>query len=169
MRIWGLTDPNHLCRKHLLGEHNEFHVLYKGGWKNHPEYKRFEEVPDGQSWLAFRHELLRIEMNRRWHDNHSKDNHATPIERCDIDSLCRDAQEFLALYESGKFSHHPHEFTEAMLSINFPEKKLEHDTPWHRDLVPFEWYIEHRDDWSWQLVNDYHGYEPAEGKYHGSK
>ena len=47
MRIWDLP-VNHLCRKHLLGEHRELHAIWvvltknKKGYRNHPETKRWE-------------------------------------------------------------------------------------------------------------------------------
>lgn len=47
MRVWDVVSPVHMCRQHLLAQHNEIHVLFKtvtgqsNGWRNHPEAKRW--------------------------------------------------------------------------------------------------------------------------------
>ena len=80
MRIWDLP-VNVLCRKHLLGEHNELHIIWnvftqnKKGWRNHPEVKRWEKhLPT----LYLRHSQQVAEMKNRGY------NHQSPL---DIKSL----------------------------------------------------------------------------------
>jgi len=58
VRIWDVPCRD-LCRQHLLGEHNELHVVFRAiaegrkGWANHPETRRWRgRLPA----LALRHE-----------------------------------------------------------------------------------------------------------------
>ena len=74
MRIWDL-EPTILCRKHLLGEHNELHIIWncitqnKKGWSNHPETKRWVGKLKA---LYLRHDKLVEEMKTRGF-NHKSD------------------------------------------------------------------------------------------------
>ena len=73
VRIWDLPLEN-LCRQHLLGEHRELHALWtilterKGGYKNHPETKRWVGKLGA---LAKRHDDLVIEMEKRGYRHNS--------------------------------------------------------------------------------------------------
>ncbi len=73
MRIWDI-EPEHLCRKHLLGEHRELHALYsiikneKKGYANHPETKRWVGKLGA---LYKRHAFLVKEMERRGYKHNS--------------------------------------------------------------------------------------------------
>lgn len=67
MRIWDIPTTS-LCDKHLLAEHNELHTIWshwtrhQGGWRNHPEVKRWE----GHLLALFlRHNFQVLEMIRR--------------------------------------------------------------------------------------------------------
>lgn len=75
MRIWDI-HPEHLCRKHLLGEHRELHGLWniltkhreKGGYSRHPETLRWVGK---QKALYLRHEALVQEFVRRGYQHHT--------------------------------------------------------------------------------------------------
>lgn len=76
MRIWDIP-PEKLCRKHLLGEHNELHAMWniltqdKTGYSNHPETKRWK----GKLKALFRvHEEIVQEMIARGY------NHKSPLD-----------------------------------------------------------------------------------------
>jgi len=77
MRIWDIS-PDKLCRKHLLGEHNELHAMWniltqgKKGYANHPETKRWK----GKLKALFRvHEEIVLEMLARGY------NHKSPLDK----------------------------------------------------------------------------------------
>lgn len=69
MRIWDV-HPKCLCRKHLLAEHRELHVMWnifvkyngkKGGYSHYPETKRWI----GKTRALYeRHEALVRELER---------------------------------------------------------------------------------------------------------
>lgn len=67
MRIWDI-DPELLCDRHLLGEHDEAHALWSiivnglKGWSNHPETKRWRGKLRA---LYLRHEKTSTEMEKR--------------------------------------------------------------------------------------------------------
>lgn len=67
MRIWDIPVEK-LCRKHLLGEHNELHAIFSiivnnhRGFANHPEVKRWRNNLRG---LSDRHRQQVVEMERR--------------------------------------------------------------------------------------------------------
>ncbi len=75
MRIWDI-HPQHLCRKHLLGEHRELHGLWNiltkhggtGGYAHHPETLRWIGK---EKTLYNRHEALVREMTKRGYNHHS--------------------------------------------------------------------------------------------------
>jgi hypothetical protein len=77
MRFWNLPVAE-LDDQHLLGEHLELHILWnsltgrRGGWRNHPETRRFEGRL-GALYLC--HEAQVAEMARRgWRG------HRTPLQ-----------------------------------------------------------------------------------------
>lgn len=85
MRIWDLP-PRLLCRKHLLGEHNELHIMWKciteqrSGWANHPETQRWR----GRLAAMYRrHDALVREMHRRGF------NHKSPLDKRRATGVCR--------------------------------------------------------------------------------
>jgi hypothetical protein len=75
MRVWDI-HPQHLCRKHLLGEHRELHGLWNiltkhggiGGYSQHPETKRWVGKLRA---LYNRHEALVAEFAVRGYKHHS--------------------------------------------------------------------------------------------------
>ncbi len=73
MRIWDIS-PGYLSRTSLLGEHRELHGLIsihinqKKGYSRHPETMRWANTLGA---LAFRHELLVLEMKLRGYQHHS--------------------------------------------------------------------------------------------------
>ena len=77
MRIWDLP-PALLCRKHLLGEHQELHDLWnilvklsrgeKPGYRSHPETLRW--IGHGIA-LSARHDRLQKEILRRGYTHQS--------------------------------------------------------------------------------------------------
>jgi len=69
--MW-MIDPTVMCRKHLLGEHVESHMLV-GSMKKGRSFQGF--VDKGliePAWLINRHEQLAEEMGRRGY-NHKSD------------------------------------------------------------------------------------------------
>lgn len=77
MRIWDIP-PDILCRKHLLGEHNELHAMWniltqgKAGYVHHPETKRWK----GKLKALYRvHEAIVQEMVARGY------NHMSPLDK----------------------------------------------------------------------------------------
>lgn len=143
MRVWGLADPRLLKDKHLLGEHNEIHVLLKGKWPNHPESlsKRF----DGDiEWLVFRHEMIRIALSERYGDHHYKMSHLSPAHD-NVDQVMQVPvlaisntrfQDLLDIYEEVGF----HNFAGVMHYIEFPSTGLDEDTPWDREGITIKEY-----------------------------
>jgi len=75
MRVWDIPVEQ-LCRKHLLGQHNEIHIMYKTiqtgrkAWANHPETKRWRGKEHA---LKATHDATAAEMLRRGY------NHKTPL------------------------------------------------------------------------------------------
>lgn len=76
MRIWDFPVTA-LCQKHLLGQHNEIHIIYnvyfkdRKGWRNHPEVKRWANCIEQ---LVEAHDDTACEMIRRGY------NHRTPLD-----------------------------------------------------------------------------------------
>lgn len=153
MRIWD-CDPRLLSNRHLLGEHREIHSLMSGGWAAHPESKRFE---GRRGLLALRHDALAAAM--RWRFG-SPDRTSAPI------SMLLEEENVLRLWLMGTI-----EWGELMTVLSYPATWLEHGTPWERDAVPYEWYLAHRFDWSWDLVHEFHGADgpPAGRAFYGSR
>jgi hypothetical protein len=84
MRIWDIS-PDKLCRKHLLGEHNELHAMWniltrgKAGYANHPETKRWK----GKLKALFTvHEEIVREMIDRGYRHQSPLNKTLATGRC---------------------------------------------------------------------------------------
>jgi hypothetical protein len=71
--MW-LTDPQKMCRKHLLGEHVELHMLAGCLNKNKNIRGFIESGFVDPTLLRQRHDRLVIEMIRRGY------NHCSPIE-----------------------------------------------------------------------------------------
>ena len=67
MRVWDI-DPELLCDRHLLGEHNEIHTIWSiitndlKGFSNHPETMRWRGKLKA---LYLRHAATAREMERR--------------------------------------------------------------------------------------------------------
>ena len=67
MRVWDLP-VNVLCDKHLLGQHNEIHIMWnaitqnKKGWINHPETIRWK---DNLVSLCLKHAETKLEMIKK--------------------------------------------------------------------------------------------------------
>lgn len=73
MRIW-MVDPIFMCRKHLLGEHNELHKFLPSFRKGHKVHGRFHPVVQIQfQGYKERHDALADEMIRRGY------NHKSPL------------------------------------------------------------------------------------------
>jgi hypothetical protein len=73
MRIWDI-DPKHLCRNHLLGEHNELHAIWniitydRKGYSHHPETGRWK----GRLRALYDvHQKIVQEMESRGYRHHS--------------------------------------------------------------------------------------------------
>jgi hypothetical protein len=73
MRIWDI-DPKHLCRNHLLGEHNELHAIWniitqgRKGYSHHPETERWK----GKLRALYDiHQKIVLEMESRGYRHHS--------------------------------------------------------------------------------------------------
>lgn len=81
MRMWGI-DPKYLCRKHLLGEHNEIHKHKHNFEKKHSISGRISPIvliePKN---MQKRHDELAKEMRMRNY------NHKSPYEMPDISYL----------------------------------------------------------------------------------
>lgn len=79
MRIWDIS-PKHLCRKHLLAEHQELHGLWniltkhqsQGGYSRHPETLRWQGKLKA---LYLRHDALVTEFKKRDYS------HKTPLNK----------------------------------------------------------------------------------------
>lgn len=149
MRVWD-CDPRELCDKHLLAQHLEIHciltILLGGGrgYANHPEVVRFREHQYGVRWLNTFHEFTRIAMNVRY-GGHDGFHHPSPILGMPFDSLVE------AYYKSVKGVRQI-----DLNAFDAPRTRLEHGTPWERDGVSKEWYLEHHKDWSHALVQALH-------------
>lgn len=154
MRVWATADPRHLNRKHLLGEHVEVHMLIKAvyggkGWIHHPEAKRFAADPE---FLIFRHELLRIELDRRWPGRHTPNKHKTPVRE---HLLTADRLAFLLTYRDGLYDEWCDEREQAEMFdlcmrtlFNSPPPSFTHDTPWDRDEMTIFEYTDLGDAWN---------------------
>ena len=73
MRVWDIP-PQKLCRRHLLGQHNEIHALWtvisegRTGYAHHPETLRWKgKLPA----LLSRHDSTSAEMVRRGYNHRS--------------------------------------------------------------------------------------------------
>lgn len=81
MRMWGI-NPKCLCRKHLLGEHNEIHKHRHNFVKHHSIKNRISPVvqiePEN---MKKRHDELVEEMINRGY------NHQSPYEQPDLSHL----------------------------------------------------------------------------------
>jgi hypothetical protein len=150
MRLWD-CDPRHLSNRHLLGEHRELHSLYSGGWEHHPEYVRFQER---RGLLALRHACQVQAMSERFGTVDS-----TPI---------RLPLEYERVFD--RWAGHVISWEQLMVQTLYPPTRLEHGLPWVRDDVPREWYQEHLQDWSWDLVHEFHSDRPipSNGRFYGS-
>lgn len=89
-RMWGV-DPELMCRSHLLGEHNEMHMLV-GAIRKHPhgEAIALGHAKKGQvdtSLIQERHDELAEEMERRGHNHDSPLDYEDSIDAGEIDSL----------------------------------------------------------------------------------
>lgn len=181
MRVW-LADPCYLSTPHLLGAHNELHALIRvvggesEGWARHPEALRFSEVDGGLGWLLLMHELTRVAMDLRWPGRHGCGVHLSPVvglgchvsELVFFEGVCSGGDVFPSVAVGGE--QRRGSFRSWLLGRGFPLTRLEHDTPWERDAVPFSWYRDHERDWSHALVDAYHGGPPVGGRrYHGSR
>lgn len=100
-RMW-MIDPGHLCRDHLLGEHNELHKLV-GGIRNHAHG---EAIADGQaekgnvdtSRIEERHVKLADELERRGYEHDSPlkygdDEYQAGVGSIDVENNRRDLAE----------------------------------------------------------------------------
>ena len=75
MRMW-MVDPKLLCRKHLLGEHNEIHKHRHNFVKHHSIAGRKGQIDPAK--MEERHNALVIEMREREY------NHKSPYEQPDL-------------------------------------------------------------------------------------
>lgn len=144
MRIWGAAHPRLLNNKHLLGEHREVHALLNDdyNWSTNPEYHRFQ-CKGGRIYLYFRHELLRLEMKRRFGLQHKRKRHLTPIDS-------RVLPKSMVGYLAG-FNKRPADdeaFKAAMTRFRFPPAALGADTPWERDHMTLRRYTRIGESWS---------------------
>ena len=80
MRMW-LVDPKKMCRKHLLGEHVELHMLVGSINKNKSIQGFIDLGLIAPSMIKIRHEQLVEEMTRRGY------NHQSPIEQPDCTDI----------------------------------------------------------------------------------
>lgn len=77
MRVWDV-DPELLCSRHLLGEHNEIHAVWAvitenlKGYSHHPETARWRGKLKA---LYLRHEKTAKEMEKRGF------NHKSPLDK----------------------------------------------------------------------------------------
>jgi len=159
VRVWD-CDPRLLCDRHLLGQHLEVHCMLtvlggaSGGWSHHPEVRRFaDEGAAGRYWLLTVHEFTRIAMNDRWPGNHDHYTHPSPADTnlpAEFEVLVDGYQD---LVDTGGDSRG---YLEALIERGYPRTRLEHGTPWDRDGVHIDWYLDHRRDWSTELVRALH-------------
>lgn len=82
MRMW-MLPPETMCRKHLLGEHVELHMLLGSlrRGKNIEGFLAGRLVDPGR--LFRRHEELALEMGRRGY------RHASPMDEAECETLAR--------------------------------------------------------------------------------
>lgn len=73
MRMW-MINTKVLCRKHLLGEHNEIHKHRPSFVKKHSIIGRIAGNAVEPESMKWRHDALSLEMMRRGY------NHASPYE-----------------------------------------------------------------------------------------
>lgn len=71
MRMW-MINPELLCRKHLLGEHNELHKFKPSFEKQHNMNKRIILNQIEPSSMKIRHDELAQEMIRRGYKHQSE-------------------------------------------------------------------------------------------------
>jgi hypothetical protein len=76
-----MIDPEMMCRKHLLGEHNEIHKHRHNFEKKHSIKKRIELKQIEPANMKKRHDELVKEMLRRGY------NHNSPYEMPDLSHL----------------------------------------------------------------------------------
>ena len=78
MRMW-MIAPHVLCRKHLLGEHNEIHKHRHNFVKGHKMHGRLNPIVQVEpSAMESRHDELAAEMTRRGY------NHKSPFTQPDL-------------------------------------------------------------------------------------
>jgi hypothetical protein len=85
--MW-MVDPEYLCRKHLLGEHNEIHKHRHNFVKQHSITNRIKLNQIEPKSMKERHDALAKEMLKRGY------NHKTPYEIPDISYLPEDQRKY---------------------------------------------------------------------------
>lgn len=86
MRIWNI-DTSKMCRKHLLGEHVELHMMI-GSMKKNKSFKKFFEYEIIDLKLIYkRHKELVSEMLRRGY------NHKSDIDEMEYNKLLENYEE----------------------------------------------------------------------------
>lgn len=162
MRIWGHADPRLLNNKHLLGEHREVHALLNDhfNWGTNPEYRRFADLgARGRALLVLRHELLRVAMNVRWPNVHSRVAHGSPMSARDLSLLTPRMLGVLKIYERDSYIVERHRydvdavharFGTMMASLRHPPCRLEGqaETPWDRDGLTLDEYLLLGNSWT---------------------
>ena len=120
MRMW-MIDPKLLCKKHLLGEHNEIHKHRHNFVKKHSVKGRIEKGQIEPISMFDRHEELVKEMKSRGY-NHKSDysqpdiSHLTTYEQNfkvdksnsikDLTNRCEDCRKLiLKNKEEGKYKY----------------------------------------------------------------
>lgn len=94
MRMW-MVNPSAMCRKHLLGEHVELHMLV-GAIKHNKSLDGYVEkgLIDTQQ-ITSRHEYISKEITKRGYKHKSPlvflHNH--PVGKVDIDKSIKDLKE----------------------------------------------------------------------------
>jgi len=91
--MW-MVDPKIMCRKHLLGEHNELHKHLHNWRKKYKIDGRISGNAIEPLSYKKRHEELVLEMKRR------KYNHQSPIEQPDFSYLSFDQQSVMVNKEN---------------------------------------------------------------------
>lgn len=87
MRMW-MVQPQHMCRKHLLGEHGELHKFLHNWVKKHSIGGRIAGNAIEPSSYKARHDRLAAEMKIRGF------NHQSPLEQPDFSYLPQEQQAF---------------------------------------------------------------------------
>lgn len=121
------------------------------GWRAHPEVKRFESF-EGRRWLVTVHEFTRLVMDARWPGNHSSGRHPTPVTGAHYEL----AVQYLRALKGRTDFPTEDGYLEWLQGYGYPVTTLDHGTPWERDGVSLEWYLEHQEDWSPELVQQIH-------------